>query len=143
MHWKERRENERDFRLELIKQGKTADEIDQLLTRKRTLTSRERGMDSEQRVIEALKLISFVADVVKANRQDDNEGTDLWVSFDPDSKHRNIPIQVKSSWTGFLKFLSHKGREERRVILVVKPETSTTTIRRTFLAKLKGFDGFI
>ena len=141
MPWTEREEDELDFILEQTKKGKTAEEIDELRARQLELSRGERGRESEQRVIEALKPLDFVIDV--APEKDDKLGNDLWVSFYPDSNHKDIPIQVKSSWTGFYAFLSREEKGERRIVIRVRPETSSTTIRRTFLAKLKKFDGFI
>lgn len=143
MGWTERDEDELGFILEQAKQGKTAEEIDELRARQWELSRRERGSESEQRVIEALKPLPLITDVVKASQRDDREGTDLWVSFDPDSDHRDIPVQVKSSWTGFYAFLSRQEKGERRIVIRVGSETSSRTICRIFLAKLRKFDGFI
>lgn len=141
MPWTEREEDELDFILEQTKKGKTAEEIDELRARQLELSRRERGRESEQRVIEALKPLDFIVDV--APEKDDKLANDLWVSFYPDSNHKDIPIQVKSSWTSFYAFLSREEKGERRIVIRVGPETSSTTIRRTFLAGLKQFDRFI
>lgn len=141
MRWTERDEAQLDFILEQIKQGKTADEIDELRARQRELSAQDRGRESEQRVIEALKPLHFVMDV--APETDDKRGNDLWVSFHPDSGHRDIPIQVKSSWTGFFAFVSRNKKGERRIVIKVGPKRSSGDIRRIFLGQLKKFDGFI
>ncbi|MEK7111809.1 MAG: hypothetical protein AAB875_00620 [Patescibacteria group bacterium] len=141
MPWTEREEAQLDFILEQIKQGKTADKIDELRAQQRELSARDRGKESEQKVVEALEPLDFVVDVGRGT--DDKRGNDLWVSFHPDSGHRDIPIQVKSSWTGFDEFRSHEQKGERRIIIKAGPGRSPTAIRRVFLAKLKKFDGFI
>ena len=141
MGWTEREENRIDFIFDQIKQGKTADEIAELRTQQWELSAQDRGRESEQRVIEALKPLDFVMDVAPEN--DDKIGNDLWVCFYPDSKHRDIPIQVKSAWTGFWAFLSRQEKGERRIVIRVGPETSSRNICRIFKAKLKKFDGFI
>lgn len=141
MRWTERLEAELDFIFEQIKKGKTAEETDELRVQQRELSRQDRGRESEQRVIDALRPLDFVMDV--APEKDDKVGNDLWISFYPDSNHRDIPIQVKSSWTGFYAFRSRQEKGERRIILKVGPKTSTRTIRRIFLAGLKQFDGFI
>ncbi|MBI2065989.1 hypothetical protein HYT60_00575 [Candidatus Woesebacteria bacterium] len=141
MRWTERDEERMDFILEQTRKGKTADEIDELRARQWELSGRDRGIRSEQRVIEALEPLDFVMAVGK--EKDDKMGNDLWVSFDPDSGHRDIPLQVKSSWTGFFAFRSRQEEGERRIIIKVGPGRSPTAIRRVFLAQLKFFDGFI
>lgn len=144
MPWTERDEERMDFILAQIKQGKTPQEIDELRAQQREISARDRGRESEQRVIEALKPLDLVMDVAPEKiKPDDKIGNDLWVSFYPDSKHRDIPIQVKSSWTGFYEFRSREEKGKRRIIIKVGPKTSSRTICRTFLAKLKQFDGFI
>ena len=143
MGWTERQEDELGFILEQTKQGKTAEEIDELRARRWHLSRRERGSESEQRVIDALRPLPLVMDVVKASERDDRNGTDLWVSFDPDSNHNDIAIQVKSSWFGYYAFRSRHEKGERRIVIRVGPETSSRTICRTFLARLRQFDGFI
>ena len=141
MRWTERDEAQLDFILEQTKLGKTADEIDQLRAQQRELSARDRGKESEQRVIDALRPIDFVMDVARGT--DDKRGNDLWVSFYPDSEHRDISIQVKSSWTGYFAFRSREKKGERRIIIKVGPKTSSRNIRGIFLGKLKHLDGFI
>mgnify|MGYP001562929634 CR=1 FL=1 len=141
MRWTEREEARLDFVLEQTKRGKTAEEIDELRAQEWELSARDRGIESEQRVIEALIHLDFVMDV--APGKDDKRGNDLWVSFYPDSEHRDISVQVKSSWTAFYGFRSREEKGERRIIIKVGPKTSSTKIRRIFKAKLKQLDGFI
>jgi len=143
MAWTEREEERMDFIFEQAKKGKTAEEIDKLRVQQRELSRQDRGRESEQRVIDALKPIPLITDVVKASGRDDRRGTDLWVSFDPDSNHQDIAVQVKSSWFGYYAFRSRQEKGERRIVIRVGPETSSRTICRTFLAKLRQFDGFI
>ena len=143
MGWTERQEERMDFILEQIKQGKTAQEIDELRVQQWELSAQARGRESEQKVVEALNTLPFITDVVKASEKDDSEGTDLWVHFDPDSNHRDMPIQVKSSLSGFWAFLSRQEKGRRRIIIRVGPKTSPRNIRGIFLEKLEKFDGFI
>ena len=143
MGWTERAEEQMDFILDQIKQGKTAVEIDELRAQQMEDTAFERGKQSEQMVIDALKPLPMITDVVKASRESDSLGNDLWVLFEPCSNHRDIPIQVKSSWTGFFNFLSRERRGRRRIVMKVGAGKTDNSIRRIFLGKLKKFDGFI
>ena len=92
MGWTERAEEQMDFILDQIKQGKTAVEIDELRAQQMEDTAFERGKQSEQMVIDALKPLPMITDVVKASRESDSLGNDLWVLFEPGSNHRDIPI---------------------------------------------------
>jgi len=143
MGWTERDEERIDFIFKQIEQGRTAAEIDELLAKQWEDSALERGRESEQRVIDALKPLPMITDVVKASRESDSRGNDLWVLFEPGSSHRDIPIQVKSSWTGFFNFLSRERRGRRRIVMKVGAGKTDNDIRGIFLGKLKKFDGFI
>jgi hypothetical protein len=129
----------------LLDQGMTADKIQQVLREKNIRDREEFGHPAEQMVADAINHLPFVLEAVVGTDSDDREGDDVIVRFFPETRHNDVTIQIKQSWTGVHRFVERKQNADRprRIIMKVGPDYSDARINSIFLSKLKKLDGFI
>lgn len=144
MSWNERAARRLDLIFEAIDlEIERADEIDDFVNE----GLRELGPESEDRVIEVVSRLSFVENVRRGSKIDDERGRDLQVAYMQESGFQPTSIQVKSSWAGEKEFRSRykdgELKQKRIIVLNAGPQVSQKQIRNSFIEQLKSLDGRI
>jgi len=124
-----------DIIIDALHEGKIAIEIDEILAAHHNRFTRQRGLESEQRAIQALREVSSVKEVVKGSSQDDHHKVDAW-AFPSTSTglSRPIPVQIKSSEERKRAFIKSKEYQQYGgyvIVVVAGPRKTDEEIVRS------------
>lgn len=98
------------------------------------------GKKTEERfanIVKSIKVVDYVRhSLVKSDQE---YGIDFWISFEPESKLPELPVQVKSSNTGVAKFRKtkeYKQLDEKVIVVNCGPHARKKIVMRNLMKEI-------